>query len=104
MAGKKAKRTAKPRTTVKKAPAKKTDAATTVYTCTTCGKTTMTRAHLCNPRKTSSTVYVCEFCGVTSGDPYHVCSPMVAEVKYTCADCGRLSPFRGALCRPKPIG
>jgi hypothetical protein len=28
---------------------------------------------------------------------------MVAEMKYSCKSCGRVSPFKGAVCQPKEI-
>jgi hypothetical protein len=28
---------------------------------------------------------------------------MVAEMKYSCKSCGRVTPFRGAVCQPKLI-
>jgi hypothetical protein len=28
---------------------------------------------------------------------------MVAEMKYSCKSCGRVSPFKGAVCQPKGI-
>jgi predicted RNA-binding Zn-ribbon protein involved in translation (DUF1610 family) len=73
-----------------------------VYSCTTCGKVTKTRSHLCSPVKAEQT-YICRYCGTSTGDPRHVCAPMVTEMKYACRNCGRVTPFRGAVCQPKPI-
>jgi hypothetical protein len=28
---------------------------------------------------------------------------MVAEMKYVCDNCGRVTPLRGAVCKPKLI-
>jgi hypothetical protein len=46
---------------------------------------------------------MCRYCGVSTGDPRHVCAPMVAEMKYACKNCGRVTPFRGAVCQPNVI-
>lgn len=74
----------------------------TIYACSTCGKVTKTRSHLCSPTKIEK-AYVCRHCGISTSDPRHVCAPMVAEMKYVCDNCGRVTPFRGAVCKPKPI-
>jgi len=73
-----------------------------VYTCSTCGKVTKTRSHLCSPTKAEQ-VYVCRYCGLSVGDPRHVCAPMVAEMKYACKNCGGITPFRGAVCQSRII-
>ena len=73
-----------------------------VYTCKTCGKVTKASSHLCTPTKTD-TVFMCTYCGATAGDPFHVCSPMLANIKYFCKNCGRVSPLRGALCKPSTV-
>jgi hypothetical protein len=40
---------------------------------------------------------------LSTGDPRHVCAPMVAEMKYVCKNCGRVTPFRGTVCQPETI-
>lgn len=81
-------------------PARRAGAKT--YTCTTCGKVTKDRSHLCNPAPAKD-VYMCAYCGATAGDPAHVCSPLLANLKFFCKTCGRVTPYRGAVCQPKEI-
>ena len=83
--------------TKKKAPAKK------VYSCSTCGKTTSERKHLCKPVKATTKVYTCDFCGATESDARHICKPKTLDLKYFCDACGRVATSKGLLCKPKQI-
>ena len=72
--------------------------------CSTCGKVTTKKGHLCTPVDTKTDV--CEFCGQVSPDPRHICFPKKLELKYYCAACGRVALTRSLLCKsriiPKP--
>ncbi len=75
-----------------------------MHVCTTCGKTTTRKGHLCTPSKIEdASLAVCEFCGQTSSDPRHVCFPKRVELSCFCDDCGRLATTRSLLCKPRAI-
>jgi hypothetical protein len=75
-----------------------------LHVCTTCGKSTTRKGHLCSPAKAEDlSLAACEFCGKTASDPRHVCFPKRLELKYFCDSCGRLATTRSLLCRPKAI-
>ena len=76
---------------------------TDVYVCSTCGKATENRTHLCSPVKADQ-VYVCQDCGASASDPQHVCTPVTAEMKYRCEQCDRVTAFEEAVCQPKLMG
>ena len=83
-------------TAAKKPPAKK------IYTCKSCGKTTTTAKHLCNPGSYDP-IYTCEYCGIASIDPRHICKPKARDIQWFCADCGRVSVAKNLLCKPRQI-
>jgi hypothetical protein len=75
-----------------------------LHVCTTCGKSTTRKGHLCSPAKAEDlSLAVCEFCGKTESDPRHVCFPKRLELKYFCDACGRLATTGSLLCKPKAI-
>jgi predicted RNA-binding Zn-ribbon protein involved in translation (DUF1610 family) len=71
--------------------------------CPNCGKSTGERGHLCSPTVAAAEAYVCDHCGRTERDPRHVCFPKLAEVKFTCGNCGRVAVMENDLCKPRPI-
>ncbi len=73
---------------------------TQVYTCSTCGKVSTKKGHLCAP---SDSQFVCEFCGAEAVDPRHLCFPKVGQLRYVCEACGRVAVSRSQLCAPRQI-
>jgi len=74
------------------------------HVCSTCGKVTTKKGHLCTPVPIEdATLAVCEYCGMTATDPRHVCFPKRVELSYFCESCGRVATTRSLLCKPRSL-
>ena len=74
------------------------------YMCTTCGRITTKKGHLCTPLVVEDTkLAICEYCGVIATDPRHVCFPKRLDLKYYCENCGRIATTKSLLCTPRSI-
>lgn len=71
-----------------------------IYTCTTCGKVSTQKGHLCAP---TDKQFTCELCGAESVDPRHICFPKLEKLRYVCGTCGRVAVSSSHLCTPHTI-
>ena len=74
------------------------------HICSSCGKVTTQKGHLCTPVPIqSSSLAVCDYCGTVASDPRHICFPKRVDLTYFCESCGRVATTRSLLCKPKTI-
>jgi len=67
--------------------------------CKECGQPVSKPGHICDPKLP----YTCEYCGEEVKNYRHMCSNMVKRAKYTCKNCGRISPDADRLCAPQEL-
>ncbi len=85
-----------------KAKTMQTVAKKKLYTCSTCGRVTTEKGHLCFPVMATRS-YSCDYCGMMSTNSRHICKPMANKIKFFCDTCGRVAGEKVSLCRPKEI-